>query len=454
MSFRKDFMWGVATAAYQIEGAVEEDGRGPSVWDVFCREPGKIANGQTGDIACDHYHRLDEDVQLMKQLGVNTYRFSISWTRILPGGIGAVNLQGIAFYNRLIDRLLENGIQPCLTLFHWDYPYALEKQGGWLNSESPHWFAEYARTVFHAFGNRVKLFFTFNEPQCFIGAAYAHGKHAPGHIYGNRELVLMAHHVMKAHGLAIQAFRELVPDGRIGYAPTGSGAIPFTDSAADVEAARQRYFDIDMTNWTWNVSWWSDPVLLGRYPEETEAFAQLREYLPSSWKEDLTLISTPIDIYGQNLYNGALYKAADKDGESYEWVPNPMETPKTGANWPVTPRVFYWAPKFLYERYHKPVMITENGMSCHDAVSLDGHVHDPNRIDFTHRYLRELKRAAADGVDILGYMHWTLMDNFEWALGYTQRFGLIYVDFETQRRIPKDSFGWYRRVIQSNGEEL
>ena len=447
--FKKDFAWGVATASYQIEGAAHEGGKGVSIWDNFTAD-GMCACGQTGDVACDHYHRFEEDVRLMKELGVKVYRFSLAWTRILPKGVGEVNEEGIAFYNRLIDCLIENGITPYITLFHWDYPYELEIRGNWSNPDSPRWFLEYAKVVFWAFGDRVKYFITFNEPQCFIGQGYSNGRHAPGLRCANRDLILKAHHVMLAHGLAVQAFRQIVPDGKIGYAPTCTVAIPASESKEDIEAARQCYFDVPEW-WTWCVSWWSDPVMLGTYPQHTEAFQKFEKYLPETWQEDLKIISEPIDFYCQNIYNGYTVKAA---GTGYERLPNPIETATTGLGWPVTPKCLYWGSKFLYERYHKPIIISENGMGCHDVVSLDGKVHDPNRIDFTHRYLKEIGRAIDDGVDVSGYMYWSLMDNFEWAEGYAKRFGLIYTNYETLERIPKDSFYWYKKVIEENGKNL
>ena len=446
--FKKDFAWGTATAAYQIEGAVNEDGRGLSVWDVFTAD-GNCFNGHTGEVACDHYHRVEEDVKLMKELGVTAYRFSISWTRILPKGIGEVNEKGIAFYNRLIDCLLENGITPYITLFHWDYPYELEIRGNWSNPDSPRWFLEYAQVVFRAFGDRVKHFITFNEPQCFIGTGYGSDKHAPGVKCSERDLVLKMHHVLLAHGLAVRAFRKLVPDGKIGYAPTCSVAIPMSESKEDIEAAKQQYYDVNEDDFTWSVTWWSDPVLLGSYPEHTKAFAKLEKYLPASYKEDLKIISEPIDFYCQNIYNGYLVKAG-KDGP--QWQPNPVGTTVSTMKWPITPECLYWGPRFLYERYGLPIIISENGMACHDMITSDGKVHDPSRIYFMESYLEQLSRAAKDGVDLAGYMYWSFMDNFEWGEGYSQRFGLVYVDYESQKRTPKDSFYWYKAFIEAHQE--
>ncbi len=449
MAFPKDFIWGVATAAYQVEGAWQEDGKGRSVWDDFCREPGKILDGHTGEIACDHYHRFREDIKLMKQLGIHAYRFSISWPRILPEGTGKVNEAGIHFYEELVDELLKNGITPYVTLFHWDYPSTLQRLGGWLNPESPDWFAEYTKVVAQRLGGKVKHFFTLNEPQCFIGLGYGNGEHAPGLVCSRKDCLLMAHHVLLAHGKAVRVLRQEVPDVKVGYAPTGTSYYPATNQAEDIEAARKAIFDIP-ERWTFSISLWSDPVLLGHYPEDAaKAFG---EDMPEIAPGDMELISQPLDFYGQNIYNSRPVRADGKGG--WEEVPLPIGYPHAATNWPITPKSLYWVPKFLYERYQMPIIITENGMSCHDAVSLDGKVHDPNRIDFNHRYLRELRRCAEDGVDVRGYFHWSLMDNFEWANGYNERFGLIYVDYTTQKRTPKDSFYDYQTIIAQNGENL
>ncbi len=451
MGFSKDFLWGVATAAYQIEGAAYEDGKGLSVWDTFCKQEGKVKDNQTGEVACDHYHRYEEDIELMAKLGVKAYRFSISWTRILPNGIGEINQKGIDFYNNLINCLLKHNITPLITLFHWDYPEALEQKGAWLNEDSPKWFEEYAQVAAKAFGDRVKHFITFNEPQVFLGAGYESGRNAPGKTLPVEDTVLMSHNIMLAHGLAVKKIRENVENSIVGYAPTCGASIPVSDSEADIEAAKMHYFDVNKY-WIWSVSWWSDPVFLGRYPEETEAFKLYGKYLPKSYKEDLKIINQPLDFYGQNIYNGALYKSDCKGG--YEWVPNPVGIPITAMDWPVTPEALYWGPKFLYERYGLPVLISENGMADLDKVFLDGKVHDPHRIDFLTRYLREYKRAADDGVELMGYCLWSFMDNMEWDKGYGKRFGIVFVDYETQQRIPKDSYYWYKDIIADNGEKL
>lgn len=452
MGFSKDFAWGAATSSYQIEGAAEEGGKGTDIWDVFTKEPGRIAGGHTGDVACDHYHRFREDVAMMKEMGLKAYRFSVNWARVLPEGTGRVNEEGVRFYSDLIDALLEAGIEPYLTLYHWEMPYELYKRGGWMNPESVRWFGEYAKLAAERFSDRVRYFFTLNEPQCFVGLGYLRGEHAPGLKAPLRDVFEIAHNALKAHGYAVQMLRQYGKQPLvIGYAPTGSMCYPESEKEEDIEAARQMLFSIpeNMDNWTWNVSWWSDPVILGEYTEE--GMKQFEPYLPKITEKDMKLISEPIDIYGQNIYNGRCIRMGT-DGRPEDTV-RYEGFPKTAMSWPVTPECLYWGPKFLYERYRKPIYITENGMSCHDVVSVDGKVHDPNRIDFLARYLRELKKAAGE-IEVGGYFQWSLMDNFEWASGYAERFGLIYVDYRTQKRIWKDSAYWYRDMIRTNGEEL
>lgn len=453
MSFRKDFIWGAATASYQIEGAAYEDGKGLSVWDRFSHEPGKIVEGHTGDIACDHYHRFKEDVALMKEMGVKNYRFSLSWPRLIPNGIGEVNEAGVAFYNALINELIAAGIRPIVTLFHWDYPVELQKRGAWENPDSPKWFEAYAALCAQRFGDRVKDFITLNEPACFIGLGYVVGEHAPGYRMPLTATIPMSHHVLLAHGLAVRALRKYAPGCRVGYAPNADPRIPVSESPEDIEAARKAYMSIpdDPVAWAFSVTWWSDPALLGRYPKD--GLKLFGKYLPEGWEKDLETICQPLDFYCQNIYSGRLIKAAD-NASGYEQAPYPVGHGKTAIQWPITPDALYWGPKFLYERYKTPFMISENGMSSHDVVSLDGKVHDPQRQDYMHRYLLAFRRAAEDGVDAIGYLAWSLMDNFEWAFGYTDRFGLIYVNYQTQERIVKDSFCWYKTVMESNGENL
>ena len=449
MSFPQNFLWGTATSSYQIEGGAFEDGKGRSIWDDFTHAPGHIRDNSTGDIACDHYHRFREDVKLMADMGIRNYRFSISWPRVLPQGTGEVNQAGLQFYSDLVDCLLEHGIRPFVTLYHWDLPTALHHKGAWLNSDMPEWFAEYTRVVAEALGDRVKDFFTINEPQCVIGSSYVSCDHAPGIRHDTADVVRMIHNLLKAHGRSVQVLRSVVPDARVGYAPCGAVPYPATDSPQDVEAARQQYFAVPDAGGAigWNIAWFSDPVCLGRYPEE--GLRHYGQYLPEGWEQDMALIAQPLDFYAQNIYQGQLYRQGENGPEL---VPFPQGYPHTAIGWPVTPDCLYWGCKFLHERYHLPILITENGMSCHDASSLDGQVHDPNRIDFVHRYLAALRRAIDDGADVAGYFYWSFLDNFEWSHGYEQRFGLVYVDYQTQQRIPKDSCRWYKTVMETNGD--
>ena len=449
MGFKKDFVWGAATASYQIEGAWNEDGRGLSVWDVFSQQAGKTFCGHTGNIACDHYHRFKEDVSLMRELGIKAYRFSISWSRIFPNGTGEINEKGVKFYSDLIDELIKNGIEPYITLFHWDYPYELHKKGGWMNPDSVEWFKNYAATISALYLDRVKHFITFNEPQCFIGSGYLNGEHAPGLKVLYKDIFLMCHNVLKAHGAAVIALRENAKQPiLVGYAPTCSVCYPSTNSPENISAAREEYFKCPPLGdgVMWNVSWWSDPVILGHYPED--GLEMYKEYLPEITKEDMELICQPLDFYAQNIYNGKEVLVSS-DGKA-EFSRKKTGAPKTGSQWSITPECLNWGPRFLYERYKLPIYITENGMSAHDVLSLDGKVHDPNRIDFLNRYLLELEKASENGADVAGYFLWSFIDNYEWARGYNERFGIVFVDYETQKRIPKDSAYWYKEWIEKH----
>ena len=451
MGFRDDFVWGGASASYQIEGAADEDGKGPSVWDMFCKQKDRIVDGRNGDVACDHYHLYQKDVDLMQEMGYQGYRFSIAWPRILPDGIGAINEKGLDFYDRLLDSLAKANITPYVTLYHWDYPYALFRRGGWMNPDSPKWFAEYAAILARRLGDRMKNIMTFNEPQCFIGISYADEiVHAPGIRFPIWDTLLMAHHVLLGHGLAIQALRAAIPDAKLGWAPTCSAHYPQTDSPVDIEAAHKAFFDIPANRPFWSVSLWNDPVFLGEYP--AKLYELFGEHMPQIKAGDMKIISQPLDFLGINIYNGQAVRADDKTG--YAFTQRRLGYEFTGSKWPVTPKALYWGPRFLADRYKKPIYLTENGISCPDVISLDGKVHDPDRIDFLHRYLLELRRAAEDGVDIRGYFYWCTTDNFEWAKGFTERFGMIHCDFETQERLLKDSALWYRDTILANGNNL
>ncbi len=448
MPFQENFTWGVASAAYQIEGSADVDGRGPSIWDEFCNTPGKVFDGHTGEIACDSYQRVEEDIDLISNLGANGYRFSISWSRLFPNGTGEPNEAGFAYYDKLIDGLLAKGIEPWITLYHWDLPLALYKRGGWLNPESPQWFAQYTEAVVKRYSDRVKHWFTLNEPQIFLGLGMNEGTHAPGDKLSRKEVLLATHHALLAHGLSVQKIREhadLAPV--VGFAPVGSLHTPATDSAADVGAARRATFGIDPKGWTYNYSWYCDPVMLGHYPEEGLKF--FGTDAPAWTDKDIETMCQPLDMFGVNIYSAGVVRDGE-DGEP-ELVSPERGYPTTMFRWTINPSSMYWGPKFLQERYKLPVVITESGLASMDWVHLDGKVHDHGRIDFLSRYLIELSRASKDGVDVRGYFHWSIMDNFEWAEGYALRFGLVYLDYQNLRRIPKESYYWYSKVIESNG---
>lgn len=449
MPFPEEFLWGVATASYQIEGSPMRQEGGASVWDMFCRRPGAISDGSNGDVACDHFHRWKEDVALMRELGIPNYRLSLAWPRIIPDGTGAVSEDGLSFYDRLVDELLASGITPHVTLYHWDTPYALHLRGGWLNRDMVGWFGEYAEVVARRLGDRVKSWMTLNEPQCFIGLGMQTGEHAPGEKMAEAELLVAVHHALMAHGTAVQALRANSPGCQVGWAPVGVCAIPATESEADIDAARRRTLEMDGFN-LWNTALYNDPVFFGRYPEVVER--RWEGHLYKRGEGDMALMAQPLDFYGANIYNASTVRAG-ADG-AVETVPDPLGIGRTIYHWPVTPEALYWGARFFHERYGKPIVITENGLGLSDWVHLDGAVHDPQRIDFLTRYLRAFRRAGEDGIPIRGYFQWSLMDNFEWYEGYKFRFGLVHVDYETQARTPKDSAYWYRDVIASNGANL
>jgi beta-glucosidase len=451
--FPEDFIWGAATASYQVEGAANVDGRGPSVWDVFCRRKGAVFEGQSGAIASDHYHRYKEDIALMKRLGVTSYRFSVSWPRVLPAGVGAVNGKGLDFYSRLVDELGKADIMPMCTVFHWDYPEALYKKGGWLNRDSADWFAEYTTVLADNLSDRVDVWVTQNEPQVFIGQGHLDGVHAPGDKLEFSDYLVAAHNAMRAHSKSVQALRARARNPKstkVGYALAAQIAQPMSDAPEDVEAARTATFWVTGRD-QWNNAWWTDPVLLGKYPED--GLTSYGKEMPSVKPSDLDEMKQPLDFIGLNVYLGKRYRRG-ADGKP-EHIPVPPGYPRGGSDWqPITPACMYWGPRFFHDRYKLPIWITENGVATRDHVFLDGKVHDPQRIDFMHRHLLELVRAINDGVAVAGYYAWSLLDNFEWADGYKLRFGLVYVDFQNQRRVPKDSFDWYEKVIATHGRSL
>jgi beta-glucosidase len=450
MGFPEGFVWGAATSSYQIEGAADEDGKGPSIWDVFCRRPGAIRDGHSGEVACDHYHRYRQDIALLAEIGLGAYRFSLSWPRMLPDGTGATNPAGLAFYDRLVDELLVAGIAPYATLYHWDLPSALYRRGGWLNRDVVDWFAEYAAVAARTLGDRVPCWMTINEPQVVAVSGYQDGTHAPGERLPRRQVLQIAHHLLLAHGRAVQAIRaQASRPADVGIVTTGSIGVPATGAAADVEAARQTTCVMHEPS-LWSHTWWMDPVFLGRYPEE--GLALFGGDAPHVAPGDMAVIRQPLDFFGINMYSGTPVQAGED--QSSRPAPRPVGRPVMANGWPVTPEVLYWGPRFFWERYGLPVLIAENGLANVDWVDLDGRVRDPQRIDYTRRYLLQLMRASEDGVPVRGYFHWSAFDNFEWAEGMAYRFGLIYVDFSSQRRVLKDSAHWYRDVILSNGAAL
>jgi beta-glucosidase len=451
MAFPKDFAWGVAAASYQVEGGAYEDGKGLSVWDVFCRKPGAVWNGQTGDVACDHYHRYRDDVALMARLGVRNYRLSICWPRVLPEGVGPVNPKGMDFYDDLIDRLLDAGITPWITLFHWDYPHELFCRGGWLNPDSADWFADYAATVVERLSDRVRHWITLNEPQCFIGLGHQTAEHAPGLRLAFCDVLRAAHNTLLAHGKAVQSIRaHAEADCLVGISPCSSVKMPATEAPADAEAAREAMFSVTGKS-AFEQTWWMDPLFRGYYPADgLELFG---DDVPTVREGDMTTICQPLDFFGVNIYHGQYVRAGE--GGEPEAVPlEPGYPMTTQTDWAITPSCLYWGPRLYYERYGLPVVVTENGHQNADFVMTDGCCHDPQRIDYLRQHLLELERAVGDVVDVRGYFQWTFMDNFEWALGYGVRVGIVHTDYVTQKRTPKDSAAWYRRVAETNGASL
>jgi len=443
-TFPKDFLWGAASSAYQIEGYSLADGGGASIWHTFAHTPGKIAYDDHGDTACDSYHRYQEDIALLKELGVKAYRFSTSWARVEPKGDGNWNEAGIAYYDKLVDSCLAAGIEPYMTLYHWELPQAYEDRGGWRSEETAHAFGRFAGMMAAHFRGRVKSYFTLNEPQCTTSLGYFQGIHAPGLKLELPEVFRVHVHQMMAHGLAQRSIKAADPTATVGIASTGNLCYPETETEENIAAARVATFATDEAFWIFTHQWLLDPIVLGKFPDC--AGTALEPLAKAVTPEQLEIIHAVPDMLGYNVYNGHAIRAA---GDTFEYVPKYPGFPRTALKWPVTPEVLDWGMRFLYERYPLPTYITENGLSCNDRVYLDGKVHDIERIDFLARYLTCLNRAVDSGADIRGYFHWALTDNFEWHSGYGDRFGLVYVDYPTLKRIPKDSFHWYREVART-----
>jgi beta-glucosidase len=432
-SFPKNFLWGAATSAYQIEGAWQADGKGESIWDRFSHTPGKVYRGQTGDVACDHYHRYQEDIALMRQLGLRAYRFSTAWTRVLPTGRGPANQAGLDFYDRLVDGLLAAGIEPFLTLYHWDLPQALQEQGGWGERATAYLFADYAALLARRLGDRVRFWATFNEPSVVAYNGYRTGDHAPG-LQDERLARQVAHHLLVAHGLATQALRSINPQFQVGIVLNLWPYDPASPSPEDAAAAELA--------WQINETWFIDPLLRASYPPV--GWPAAGEHIPQVQPGDLAIIAQHLDYLGVNYYSrhvvGAQGLVSPVPGSEYSEM-----------DWEVcAPALFRLLTRLQGDYHLPPLYITENGAAFPDMLSADGSFHDARRLEYLREHFIQTQLAIQAGVDVRGYFVWSLIDNFEWAHGVSKRFGLIHVDYETQKRTVKDSGHWYAQVIASN----
>ena len=457
--FPKDFAWGAATSAMQVEGYPYADGGGKSVWSVLDTDTAKVKDGSTMLVTDDTYHRWAGDIPLMRQIGLNSYRLSIGWPRVLPEGRGTPNAKGLDYYDRLLDGLLKAGIAPWVTVHHFDYPQALEAEGGWLNPDSPKWMADYAHLLAARYGDRVSHWLTINEPNIFWTFSSEAGLMPPFQKLDREKLAMGAHYILLGHGLAVQAIRAAAKKRlEVGLPFAGQLSLPASESAADVAAARAASFTVHeqtimptappllfLSN-----AWWLDPIYLGKYPEACFQMAPGLEKLATP--EAMKTIHQPLDYCAINLYFASHVKAG-ADGKP-EVVPDPPDMPRSHYGWAITPELLYWAPKFLHERYGRPIVITENGMSRVDKPGPDGKIHDEERSKFIRDYLRNYLKASREGVPLKGYFHWSLLDNWEFTSGFTEQFGLVWVDHQTQQRIVKDSAATYAEIIRSQGAVL
>lgn len=455
-AFPPDFLWGAATSAYQIEGAVHEDGRVPSMWDRFAAIPGTTYQGQTGEIAADHYHRMEEDVALMAELNLGAYRFSLSWPRILPQGTGAVNERGLDFYDRLVDALLARGIRPLATLYHWDLPVALQERGGWLNRDTAYAFADYASAVAHRLGDRIDWWLTHNEPWCSAYLGYALGIHAPG--LTDKQLAVDAgHHILLAHGLSVPRLREHIsPQAQVGIALDFYPVYAADDRPETLLAVQQAD--------AFRNRWFLDPLFRAHYPDEL--FTNLGVTPPPIYEGDFSIISTPIDFLGVNYYSRMLVRshtdtatttttvAHTLPADRYEAVERIPGASYTEMGWEIFPDGLANILTRIHREYApKALIVTESGAAFDDQWDGNGTVHDPQRIDYLRKHIQMVAEAIRQGVPIKGYVVWSFLDNFEWSEGYRKRFGLVYVDYPTQRRIIKDSGLWYASLVASHRAE-
>jgi beta-glucosidase len=452
--FPQGFYWGTATSSYQIEGAWNEDGKGPSIWDTYAHTPGKINNNDTGDVANDHYHRYKEDVALMKSLGANAYRFSIAWPRIFPEGTGTPNAKGLDFYNRLVDELVKAGIAPFATLYHWELPQTLQDKGGWQNRDIPKAFADYSGYIAEKLSDRVKHFFTINEFRSFVDMGH-HGQElnipggtmtlsiAPGLKLAPGELNQVRHHAVLGHGMAVQAIRAKAKAGtKVGPAEVILCSVPLIDTPVHIKAAETATREANAPFLT--------VMLEGKYPDSY--LKEAGKDAPRFTVDDLTIISSPLDFVGINVYKPTRYVLASEQAPGWREIPFAKSHPKMFNSWlTLGPEAIYWAPKIVQSLWKaKEIFITENGCASDDVVADDGKVYDTDRVMFLRSYLEQLQRATADGVPVKGYFQWSTMDNFEWNEGFGNRFGLVYVDFKTQRRTPKLSAEWFREAATRN----
>ncbi|OQY10966.1 MAG: beta-glucosidase [Marinitoga sp. 4572_148] len=430
--FPKNFLFGTATASYQIEGGIED--RSLSIWDDFSHTPGKVKNGDNGDVACDHYHKYEEDIRIMKDLGINAYRFSISWPRAMHDGIKP-NEKGIDFYQRVVDKLLENNITPFITLYHWDLPlYLYKEKNGWLNPDIANYFQDYASLMFEKLGDRVKYWITLNEPWCSSFLGYFTGEHAPGH-RSFQESFYVAHNLLRAHGKAVIAFRDIIKDGKIGITNVVQKIEPLSNDKKNVQAANlvAQYIN----------GWYHDPIIFGKYPEE--ALMSLKNMGLIIPENDFDIISQKIDFFGVNYYTRQLIVYDENHPLKFKHIVGNL--PKTEMGWEIYPKGLYDMLIEFNDKYKIPLYITENGMAGPDKLET-GHIHDNYRINYLNDHFEYALKAIKDGVNLRGYFVWSLMDNFEWAYGYSKRFGLVYVDYVNQKRYLKDSAKWYRKFLK------
>ena len=439
--FRDDFLWGCATSSYQIEGAVAEDGRKPSIWDTYSHARGNIADGSNGDVADDHYHRYKNDIQLLKSLGVRCYRFSFAWPRVFPDGTGSPNEKGIAFYQRVTDELLANGIQPFVTLFHWDLPQALEdKYGGWRSLETSKAFADYSAFVAKRLGDRVNHFFTINEFSCYTDQGYGWGIKAPGLKLPPAQVNQVRHNAVYAHGLAVQAIRAAAPKGiKVGLAENSTICVPVIETKEHIDAAKKAMREVNAQFLT--------AILEGKYTDSylKSAGANAPHFTP----EQMRAIGSPVDFVGLNVY-APFYVRTAANAAGFAEAPPPQSYPHMASPWlAIGPESAYWAPRHVSEIWGvKEIYITENGCSSDDKPAADGNIYDTDRVMFLRNYLTQVQRAVSEGIPLRGYFLWSLLDNFEWSDGYSKRFGIHYVDFKTQKRTPKLSAEFYRTTIE------